>query len=64
MPEKIKITVEVPAYLKEWIDEHDLGQNALATLGLRLLYLQEQNVSESKIITAIESCLAQHTLPF
>ena len=41
MPEKSKICVEIPTYLKEWIDEHDLGQNALVTLGLRMIYLQE-----------------------
>jgi len=64
MPEKSKICVEIPSYLKEWIDEHDLGQNALVTLGLRMIYMQEQKVSESKIIEAIKDYFETQKLPF
>ena len=64
MPKKAKICVEIPEYLKTWIDDHDLGQNALVTLGLRMIYLQEQNVSESKIVDAIKNILINKDLPF
>lgn len=64
MPEKAKICVEIPTYLKQWIDEHDLGQNALVTLGLRMIYLQERNVSESKIIEGIKDFIENKKLPF
>ena len=64
MPEKSKICVEIPSYLKEWIDEHDLGQNALVTLGLRMIYLQERNVSESNIIEGIKYFIESKKLPF
>ena len=62
--EKVKIIVEIPSYLKKWIDEHDLGQNALVTLGLRMIYLQERNVSESNIIEGIKYFIESKKLPF
>lgn len=64
MPQKSKVCVEIPLYLKQWIDEHDLGQNALVTLGLRMIYLQEKNVSESKIIEGIKDFIENKKLPF
>lgn len=64
MPEKSKICVEIPTYLKEWIDTHDLGQNALVTLGLRMIYLQETNVSADKIIKEVRSYFEDKKLPF
>ena len=43
-----KITVDIPDYLKEWIEKHDLSQNALVTLGLRKLYNEDvKQVSEA-----------------
>jgi hypothetical protein len=64
MPEKSKICVEIPFYLKTWIDDHDLGQNALVTLGLRMIYLQEQNVSADKIVSEIKNYFESKKLPF
>lgn len=64
MKNKAKISVEIPAYLKEWIEEHDISQNALVTNGLRLQYLQEQKTDTSKIISAVQQCFNEKKLPF
>ena len=64
MPDKSKICVEIPDYLKAWIDGHDLGQNALVTLGLRMIYLQEQNVNADKIVKEIKNYFEKNKLPF
>ena len=64
MPIKAKITAEIPAYLQQWIDSHDIGQNALITLGLRNLWLQEQQVPTAKIEEVIKETLIKNKLPF
>ena len=61
---KAKITVEVPIYLKQWVEQHDLGQNALVTMGLRLLYQQEQHNSGEYLIQLIIKELQKQRLPF
>lgn len=62
--EKCKITVEIPTYLKEWIDNHDLSQNALVVLGLRMLYKEDVNKSPKHIIEQLVSELHKTKLPF
>jgi hypothetical protein len=64
MENKSKISVEIPSYLKEWIDKHDISQNALVTNGLRHQYLQEQKADTDIIIKAIEKFLQNKKLPF
>jgi hypothetical protein len=64
MPEKAKITTEIPAYLKEWIDAHDIGQNALVTIGLRNLRLQEKQADESLIFKKVKDYFESIKLPF
>lgn len=66
MPEsaKVKITVEIPSYLKEWIEDHDLGQNALVTLGLRNLYKQEENLTGEHMMNELLKELRARKLPF
>jgi len=64
MEQKAKITVEVPRYLKDWIQAHDVSQNALVTMALRSLYLQEKNASESLIVKQITEYFENKKLPF
>ena len=64
MEKKVKISVEVPGYLKDWIDAHDISQNALVVNGLRLQFLQEQKPDADKIIVAIQDFLNDKKLPF
>ncbi len=64
MDNKAKISVEIPDYLKQWIDAHDISQNALVTNGLRLQYLQEQKTDSEKIIAAVQHFLNDKKLPF
>lgn len=64
MEDKAKISVEIPGYLKHWIDAHDISQNALVTNGLRLQYLQEQKTDTDKIIVAVQQFLNSKKLPF
>jgi hypothetical protein len=66
MPEstKAKITVEIPLYLKQWIEAHDLGQNALITLGLRHLYKQEENSTGEHMMNELLKELRARKLPF
>lgn len=61
---KAKITVEVPLYLKQWVEQHDLGQNALVTMGLRLLHRQEQHSSGEHLLQILLKELQKQKLPF
>jgi len=64
MENKAKISVEIPCYLKEWIDQHDISQNALVTMGLRRLYNEDvKQVSEVFMNRLIEE-LQERKLPF
>ena len=59
-----KITVDIPDYLKEWIEKHDLSQNALVTLGLRKLYNEDvKQVSEAFMENLLKE-LSERKLPF
>ncbi len=62
--DKVKISVEIPGYLKEWIDAHDISQNALVTIGLRIQYLQEQKADTEKIICCVKDFLKTMKMPF
>ncbi len=64
MEKKAKISVEIPGYLKTWIEAHDISQNALVTMGLRRLYLEEKMPDADKIIMAIQKFLNDKRLPF
>jgi hypothetical protein len=64
MEKKSKISVEIPIYLKKWIDAHDVSQNALVTLGLRKMFLEEQQVPTAKIEAVIINTLKNNKLPF
>jgi len=59
-----KVTVEIPEYLKDWIAKHDISQNALVVMGLRKLYLEEQQVPTAKIEAVIVETLKNNKLPF
>lgn len=61
---KAKISVEIPAYLKQWIDEHDLSQNALVTLGLRRLYNEDIKQIGVQFMNALLQDLQTKKLPF
>lgn len=59
-----KITTDIPDYLKDWINKHDLSQNALVTMGLRRLYNEDvRQVSEEFMKRLIEE-LQDKKLPF
>lgn len=61
---KSKISVEIPTYLKEWIDKHDISQNALVTMGLRRLYTEDtKQVGEAFMENLIKE-LQVRKLPF
>jgi hypothetical protein len=61
---KSKITAEIPSYLKEWIDAHDISQNALITIGLRRLYNEDvKQVSEVFMENLLKE-LGTKKLPF
>ncbi len=64
MEDKAKITVEIPTYLKEWIKGHDVGQNAIVTIALRNLYMQEKQPDESMIVKKIIDYFETKKLPF
>lgn len=64
MENKAKISVEIPSYLKAWVETHDISQNALVTMGLRKLYLEEQQVPTAKIEAVIIDTLKNNKLPF
>lgn len=64
MEKKAKISVEIPGYLKSWIEGHDISQNALVTMGLRRLFLEEKIPDTDKIITAMQKFLNDKRLPF
>lgn len=64
MPAKCKITVEVPAYLKAWINAHDVSQNALVVMGLRKLYKEEQQPGADQIVNKIIAFFKTEKLPF
>lgn len=61
---KSKITAEIPAYLKEWIDGHDLSQNALVTMGLRRLYNEDIKQVSDVFMQNILKELSDRKLPF
>lgn len=62
--EKCKITVEIPTYLKEWIESHDLSQNALIVLGLRRLYKEDINNSPKHLIDQLLKEIRESKMPF
>lgn len=62
--EKVKITAEIPKYLKDWINAHDISQNALVVVGLRKLYKEEQQPGEDVIVNKIIAFLKTEKLPF
>lgn len=62
--DKSKITVEIPAYLKDWLNKHDLGQNTMVTFALRHFYMQEKTVDESLIVKKIVEYFETIKLPF
>lgn len=64
MENKAKISCEIPHYLKQWIAKHDVSQNALVTMGLRKLWLEEQQVPTAKIEAVIIETLKNNKLPF
>lgn len=64
MDEKAKITVEIPGYLKAWIKNHDVGQNAIVTMALRLLYMQEKQADESIVLNKLIAYFENKKLPF
>ncbi|MBX2903095.1 MAG: hypothetical protein KF872_06005 [Chitinophagales bacterium] len=64
MPNKAKITVEVPLYLKEWIDNHDISQNALVVMALRRLYREDTTNTPPELMKALLQELSNHKLPF
>lgn len=59
-----KVTIDIPDYLKEWINNHDISQNALVVMGLRKLYLEEQQVPTAKIEKVIKECMDKYKSPF
>ena len=61
---KVKISVEIPAYLKQWIDQHDLSQNALVTLGLRRLYNEDIKQVSVVFMENLINELQNKKLPF
>lgn len=61
---KAKITAEIPIYLKKWIDEHDISQNALVTLGLRRLYNEDVKQVSEVFMNNLLSELKNKELPF
>ena len=62
--DKAKITVEIPQYLKEWIDAHDLSQNALVVMGLRRLFNEDTKQTSSELMNKLITELSNHKLPF
>ena len=64
MEKKAKISIEIPQYLKQWIQDHDISQNALVTMGLRKLYLDEKTTETEKIISTIQKFLEDKKIPF
>jgi len=61
---KSKITAEIPAYLKAWIDAHDISQNALVTLALRRLYNEDVKQVSEVFMQNLLNELANRKLPF
>jgi len=64
MPNKAKITVEVPLYLKDWIDKHDISQNALVVMALRRLYREDTANTPPELMKALLQELRNRELPF
>ena len=64
MPNKAKITVKVPLYLKDWIDKHDISQNALVAMALRRLYREDTANTPPELMKALLQELRNRELPF
>ena len=61
---KSKITAEIPSYLKEWIDAHDISQNALVTMGLRKLFNEDVKQVSEVFMQNLLTELGNRKLPF
>lgn len=59
-----KITVEIPLYLKQWIDKHDISQNAIITMGLRRLYNEDVKQVSEIFMQNLLNELCKKKLPF
>lgn len=65
MEKLVKISVQIPAYLNEWADKHDISKTALIVAGLRKQYLEENNLQATKIIDELKEILnTKNKLPF
>lgn len=65
MDKLVKISVQIPAYLNEWADKHDISKTALIVAGLRKQYLEENNLQAKKIISELKEILnTKNKLPF
>lgn len=61
---KIKISVEIPRYLKAWVENHDLSQNALVVMGLRRLYNEDVKQVSEVFMSNLLNELSNKKLPF
>ena len=61
---KAKITIEIPMYLKKWIDSHDVSQNAIATMAIRRLYNEDIKQVSEVLMQNLISELHNRKLPF
>lgn len=65
MEKLVKISVQIPAYLNKWADEHDISKTALIVAGLRKQFLEENNLQATKIIDELKEILnTKNKLPF
>jgi hypothetical protein len=61
---KVKISVEIPSYLKTWIENHDISQNALVVMGLRRLYNEDVKQVSEVFMSNLLNELSSKKLPF
>ena len=61
---KVKISVEIPSYLKTWIENHDISQNALVIMGLRRLYNEDVKQVSEVFMSNLLNELSNKKLPF
>jgi len=61
---KVKISVEIPSYLKTWIENHDISQNALVVMGLRRLYNEDVKQVSEVFMSNLLNELSNKKLPF
>ena len=65
MEKLVKISVQIPAYLNQWADEHDISKTALIVAGLRKQFLEEKNLNKEDLINELKAFLdTQKKLPF